>query len=144
MVVYVIKTPFDIALHKPFCSCQIFLHIRYGCVTASFGSETMWAVLECRFVNTFQNHPDYFLYQFVLKGRDSQRTHFPIRFRDIDSPCRWRLVRKIPELSNQRLYTLHAHSVNRLSVCAPCHVPWLCLNPAVGSKVELWVVEVAV
>lgn len=91
-MVDVIEERFDIALNKPSGPAEIPLQLRKRRMTASVGPKTVGIIGEGRFIDSFQQHPHYFLHQFVIKGRDAQRAQFPILFLDIGAACGVRLV----------------------------------------------------
>ena len=91
-VVDVVKTAFDVAFDKPFCADKFVGKLGQGRVAAPSGPESMGIVREHRLINRFQYHAHYFLHQLVRESRQSQRTHFAVRFLNIGAPHRLRTV----------------------------------------------------
>ena len=91
-MVDVIKERLNIAFNEPSGPAEIPLQLRERCVTASVGTKAVGVIGECRLIDSFQQHPHYFLYQFIIKGRDAQRAQFPILFLDIGASRGVRLV----------------------------------------------------
>ena len=72
MVVDVVEASFDVALHKPADASKGILYLRQGGVAAFSRPKTMRCALKDRFIDTFQNHADGFLHQFVVCRGDTQ------------------------------------------------------------------------
>ena len=53
VVVDVVETPFDVALHKPADAGEGFLYLRQGGMTAFSGPKTMRCALKGRFIDAF-------------------------------------------------------------------------------------------
>ena len=91
-MVDVIKERLDVTFNEPSGPAEIPLQLRKRRVTAPIRPKAVGVIGECRLVDSFQQHPHYFLHQFVIKGRDAQRAQFPILFLDIGAARGVRLV----------------------------------------------------
>ena len=67
MVVYIVKTALYVALNKPLCPCEIFLHIFERRMAAFVYAEAVGVVAEGWLVNALQDEPHHLLYQFVVE-----------------------------------------------------------------------------
>ena len=67
MVVYIVKTALYVALNKPFCPREIFLHILECRMAAFVHAEAVGVVAEGWLIDTLQNEPHHLLYQFVVE-----------------------------------------------------------------------------
>ena len=144
MMIYVVEAALDVSLNKLFCPRKILLHIFESRVATPTHAETMRLVAEHGFVDALQYKPNNLLNQFVIKGRDSQWTHFPICFGNIGPSCRVGLIAKIAHFFNKRIDSFYPHSVNGLSVCSGCHISWICLYSLISQQIELRIVQIAV
>ena len=62
MRVEVIKARLNVSLDNPCNTREILLHLCKCRVTASFWSETVRIIAECRLIDCFENHSDHFLH----------------------------------------------------------------------------------
>ena len=67
MMVYIVKTALYVALNKPLCPREIFLHILECRMAAFVHAETVGVVAEGWLIDTLQNEPRHLLYQFVIE-----------------------------------------------------------------------------
>ena len=111
---------------------------------AFLGSEPMGMVTECRLIDSFQNHPDNFLHQLVVRGHDAQRPEFSILLGNVLPLCRLRFIRFVPEALDNAVDPRDAHVVQRFPV-NPCrHASLRLCQVCVGDHIEIGVIEVTV
>jgi len=91
-VIDVIKTTLYIALDKPDHACEVRRNLTQCGMTAFARSETVGMTVKDRFIDSFQNHSDNFLQEFVTERRDTQRAEFSIFLWNILTPYRISLV----------------------------------------------------
>ena len=113
-------------------------------MTATARSEPMRTVFKMAFVNRFKNHPHNFLYKFVLKGRDAQRTLLSILFGNVNSVCRTRTVTLVLQPFNDSMNVLYAHSVYGLPVCAFRIVARILRQLLIGKCVQIFIEQQSV
>src|SRR5712692_9729134 len=93
-MVNTVKAPFDVSLDEPFGSFPNVDNRGQRRVTAAFGSEPVGVVGKLGLIVSLQERAHYFLQQFVLPRRDTERALLPVRLRDV-SPSHWRPVKAL-------------------------------------------------
>ena len=136
-MVDVVKTAFDVAFDKPFCADKFVGKLGQGRVAAPSGPESMGIVREHRLINRFQYHAHYFLHQLVRESRQSQRTHFAVRFLNIGAPHRLRTVGLASQCVNNSCHILLAESVRRIIVYTFCSSAFIRIQVLVGYIVNV-------
>ena len=76
MMVEAVEIGVYISFYKPVCPRKGFLYLHYGCLTTPVWSEPVRFITEYGFINTFQNHLNDFLLEFVIAGLNAQQTFF--------------------------------------------------------------------
>ena len=66
-MVYIVKAALYVALNKPLCPREIFLHILKRRMAALIHTETVGVVAEGWLIDTIQYEPHHLLYQFVVE-----------------------------------------------------------------------------
>ena len=144
MMVNMVKAPFDVSLHEPFNPCKILLHILERSMTTPFGAEPVGCVQKSRLIDTLQYHMDDLLHQLIVEGRNTEGTLFAVGLGDICPAGRGRLVAEILQFCNQRIDTLHAHTVHGLAIRSSGHVALLGLYLLVCGQIKFGIVQIAV
>ena len=87
-----IKAALYIALDEPDHTCEVRRNLTECSMTAFARSETMGMAVKDRLIDSFQNHSDNFLQEFVSERRDAQRTELSVFLRNILTPYRISLI----------------------------------------------------
>ena len=143
-MVNMVKAPFDVSLHEPFNPCKILLHILERSMTTPFGAEPVGCVQKSRLIDTLQYHMDDLLHRLIVEGRNTEGTLFAVGLGDICPAGRGRLVAEILQFCNQRIDTLHAHTVHGLAIRSSGHVALLGLYLLVCGQIKFGIVQIAV
>ena len=109
-----------------------------------FWAKAVGCIQESRLVDTLQYHANHFLYQFIVEGGYTKGTLFAIGLGDICPAGRGGLVSEISQLSNQRIDTLHTHTVHSLAICSGGHTALLGLYFLIRSQVKFGVIQITV
>ena len=139
-----VKASFDISFHNPGDTCKGFLHLTERSMAASFGPEAVRVVAECRLIDCFQNHSDYFLHQLIVGGSNPQWAEFSIFLWNILSLGRFWLVRPVANGFNDPVDSRQTHTIQCLSVYPLRHAPLRLCNVGIGKKVEFRIVQIAI
>lgn len=144
MMVNMVKAPLNVTLDKPFDPSKILLHMLECRMTTPFWAKAVGCIQESRLVDTLQYHANHFLYQFIVEGGYTKGTLFAIGLGDICPAGRGGLVSEISQLSNQRIDTLHTHTVHSLAICSGGHTALLGLYFLIRSQVKFGVIQITV
>ena len=115
-------------------------------MAAPVRSESVGLLHKQRFIDCLQKHLRYFLYEFVICGRNSQWPFFlwVSFFGDIFSSCSfWSILLRLDFLY-ESLYPPFTHAIQGLSVCSRCHAARRLRDFIIGQPVEFRVAEVPV
>ena len=113
-------------------------------MAAPLRAEPVGCVRESWLIDTFQYHADNLLYQLIIEGRNTEGTLFAVGLGNICPTGRGRLVTEIFQFSNQRIDTLHAHTIHGLAIRSSGHVALLGLYFLVCGQIKLGIVQIAV
>ncbi len=121
VMVEIIEETLDVSFNPPPYSYHIF-DLAECSMTASIWSKAVWGIRESWFIDSFEYVFDDSLQQFILETGDAQRSHFSIRFLDIN-PSNWcGFIGWGFEFSDFVFDERHTYTIYCFSVSARCHI----------------------
>lgn len=118
------------------------LDLHQRCVTAMVRSKFVRVTGKAVLIDTFQYHANNLLKQFIIEGRDAQRTFLLgiILLLNICPAGRVGMLAVVFEGRNQAVDTLRTHAVDSLAVAPLRHVAFLCIDILICEVVHFRVI----
>ena len=137
-----VKTRLNISFYKPFCTGIFPLYSVECCVTAPLGPKTVRCFRECRFIDAFQYHSDYFLHKLVVPGWNAK---WPllcriVLFGYVCAAGRSWAICAVSYRCNNTVYPFETHSVNGYTVNSRRHTAVIRIYVFICQQVELRIV----
>src|SRR5262245_40298182 len=134
----------DVALDEPLDPSPVPGDLREGSVTTSAGPKAVRMRAELRLVVGVQQGAQHFLQQFVRPGRYPERSHLPRLFGDIRPPDRGPSIALQAQRVNERIDLPQRHGIHGFRRRARGHRTVVAVDPPVGTKVEVAVVQLPI
>src|SRR5262249_21423273 len=148
VVVDLVEAGLDVALDDPGDTGPLGSELTQGRVSPPAGPEAMTTVPEGgsfrAVVDRFEDHVDDLLRDLVPGGRDAERPHLAVRFRDVLPPRGFELEALVSEGTREVLDGPQREAVERHPVRPGGHVPGGGLDLLVRDDEEVVLVEKAV